>query len=302
MRFGVALHNAYEGLGYPIGFAADPSLFARLARTAETLGYDSVWVNDHAVVPRFLAGDRPHWYPALPTLAQAAAVTTRVRLGTAVIALPLHDPVVLARDAAALQASSGGRLVLGVGLGAFREEYVALGGSRAPRRGILDDGITVLRSRLDAPLYVGGHGERAVDRAARVADGWIPGWQPPDVLRERVARLRETAAAAGRPPVAVALELSARIADRHEDAVREYEESRLVRHRRSRDTSGRDLSLMTASNLVGSAETIRDKVAMLEELGVDECGALAFPAEDEAELVDQWERFARAVRPSGRTV
>jgi len=302
MRFGVAVLNAYEGLGYPVGMVPDPSVLVRLGRTAERLGFDRVWANDHPVTPSFLRDERPHHYDALATLSAVAGATRRIGLGTAVIALPLRDPVELAHQASSLDQLSGGRLVLGLGLGAYREEFVALRPDRAKeRRGALfDEAIGQLRAqRPRIPLYVGGHGVDAIKRAARVGDGWIPGWQPFDVLAERIALLRRELERNGRDAgaVQIAVELSARIAARHEDAVRAYEGSRFVRHRRSRDTTGRDQSRMTASNLVGSPDTIKEKIARLESLGVDECAALAFPAESIDELEEQWTRFAAELLP-----
>jgi alkanesulfonate monooxygenase SsuD/methylene tetrahydromethanopterin reductase-like flavin-dependent oxidoreductase (luciferase family) len=310
LRFSVALHNAYEGLGYPIGFVRDGGSFARLARVAESLGFDGVWANDHLVTPSFLAQARrrPTFYEPLVTLASVAASTERVALGTAVIALPLRDPTLLASQAATLQSLSGGRLRIGVGLGAYPEELAAIEPGRAPRdrgarfdsafaslRRLLSEGQTATRAFI--PLYIGGHGTAAVERAAREADGWIPGWQPLTVVRERVALLRDRAARLGRDPrsIAVAVELSARIENEHEVATRRYEASSLVTHRRARDRSGRDPGLMTASNLVGSGEAIREKIAALAEAGVDECAALAFAVETQDELVEQWQRFAEAI-------
>ena len=317
VKFSVALHTAYEGLGYPIGFTADPATFVRLAQAAESLGYDAVWANDHLLTPRFLrdgAHGPPHFYEPLITLAHVAAVTKRVRLGTAVLALPLRDPRLLAKQAATLDALTGGRLMLGVGLGAYAEELAEAHPERARRgRGaIFDEQLAALRGQLDRgdraptpvqrpiPVYVGGHGTRAVERAARHGQGWIPGWQPIAVLRERVVLLRARLAHAGRDAraVEVAPELSATIATRHEDAVRRYETSRFVRHRISRDRTGRDGGLMTAANLVGSPDAIRERVAALADAGVDHCAALAFPAETIAELLEQWDQFAReVVRP-----
>jgi len=308
VRFSVALHNAYEGLGYPIGFIRDGTSFTRLARIAESLGFDGVWANDHLVAPSLLARDRPAFYEPLVTLASVAASTERVALGTAVIALPLREPTLLARQAATLQSLSGGRLRLGVGLGAYAEEFSAIAPdrARAGRAAVFDETLALLcrllsdaatAPRVSIPLYIGGHGMTAIERAARAGDGWIPGWQPLNVLRERIASLRELAARRGRDPraIAVAIELSARIERDEQDAVRRYEESRLVRHRRAHDKSGRDASLMTASNLVGSAASIREKIAALADAGVDECAALAFTVETEQELVEQWQRFAEAI-------
>ena len=311
MKFSVALHTAYEGLGYPVGLTADAATFVRLAQAAESFGYDAVWANDHLLTPRFLrdgADGPPNFYEPLITLAHVASVTKRVRLGTAVLALPLRDPRLLAKQAATLDALSGGRLMLGVGLGAYPEELAESHPDRA-RRGraaVFEEHLVALRELLDSrghapgpvqrplPLYVGGHGVRAVEHAARHGQGWIPGWQPIPVLRQRVELLRARLADGGRDAraVEVAPELSATIATKHEEAVRRYETSRFVRHRLSRDRSGRDGGLRTASNLVGSSEAIRERVAALAEAGVDHCAALAFPAESVGDLLEQWEQFS----------
>ena len=297
---------------------ADPATFVRLAQAAESLGYDAVWANDHLLTPRFLRDKTegpPHFYEPLITLAHVAAMTTRIRLGTAVVALPLRDPQLLAKQAATLDALTGGRLMLGVGLGAYPEELAQSHPDLARRgRGVVfDEHLAPLRELLwlsdrapapvqrPIPLYVGGHTTRDVERAARHGQGWIPGWQPITVVRERVALLRARLADAGRDALAVevAPELSAMIAPRHEDAVRRYETSRFVRHRLLHDRAGRDGGLMTASNLVGSADAIRERVAALAEAGVDHCAALAFPAESVAELLEQWQQFAmEVVRPT----
>ncbi len=260
----------------------------------------------------------PHFYEPLITLAHVAAVTTRIRLGTAVLALPLRDPQLLAKQAATLDALTGGRLMLGVGLGAYPEELAEsqTTGARRGRGAVFDEHLAALRDLLwlgdrapapvqrPIPLYIGGHGMKALERAARLGQGWIPGWQPIATVRERVVLLRARLADAGRDTraVEVAPELSATIAPRYEDAVRRYEASRLVRHRLSRDRAGRDGSLMSASNLVGSADAIRERVVALAEAGVDHCAALAFPAETVSELLEQWEQFATEVmRPMGYT-
>ena len=304
-----------------MGFTADAATFVRLAKAAESLGYDAVWANDHLLTPRFLRDDPdgpPNFYEPLITLAHVAAVTTRIRLGTAVLALPLRDPQLLAKQAATLDALTRGRLLLGVGLGAYPEELAESHPDLAGHgRGVVfDEHLATLRDLLSLgdrapvpvqrpiPLYIGGHGTRDVERAARYGQGWIPGWQPITVVRERIALLRSRLAEAGRDAraVDVAPELSATIAPRHEDAVRRYEESRFVRHRLSHDRAGRDGELMTASNLVGSADAIRERVAALAKAGVDHCAALAFPAETVPELLEQWDQFAtEVVRPMRAT-
>ena len=328
MKFSVALPTSYEGLGYPIGLVGDGSAFVRLARTAEALGYDGVWGNDHLVTPRFLRGSPdgpPGFFDVVVVLAHVAAATERIRLGTAVLALPLRDPVPLAKQLITLDVLSAGRLSVGVGVGAYPEELAAVAPERfrLQRGAAFEERLAALRLLLDeargsyhgrtvrfddvelsprpvqqpVPIFVGGHTTAAVERAVRWGQGWMPGWRPLAELRERIALVRERASAVGREPrsIEVAPELSAAIATRREDAVRRYESSRLVGHRRSRDRSGRDPALMTESNLVGSPEAILEQLAALAEAGVDHCAAIAFPAETIDELTEQWQFFAEVV-------
>ncbi|TMQ22757.1 MAG: LLM class flavin-dependent oxidoreductase [Candidatus Rokuibacteriota bacterium] len=131
MRFSVQLPTCTEGLVNPIPFAA-PADFVRLAEAAERLGY---------------AGVSPNFYEVLVTLATVGARTERVHLGTALIVLPLRDPVLLAKQVATLDRLTGGRVILGVGLGAYREEFEAQWPRRAStRRGdIFDESLAALR-------------------------------------------------------------------------------------------------------------------------------------------------------------
>ncbi len=334
MKFSVALPTSYEGLGYPVGFARDGSTFVRLARAAEALGYDGVWANDHLVTPRFLRDSpdgAPGFYEPLLVLAQIAGATHRVRLGTAVLALPLRDPLALAKQVATLDVLSGGRVTLGVGAGAYPEEFAAVHPERsaADRRATFAENLAALRQLLDEgggsyagrwvrfddvelspapaqrpfPLYIGGHTQLAIERAARWGQGWMPGWRPIGELREWISRLRERVAEIGRAPgsVEVAPELSATIASRHEDAVRRYADSRFAHHRRSRDPAKRNPALVTASNLVGGTDAILKRVAALADAGVDQCAALAFPAESVDELLDQWGLFSAEILSRART-
>lgn len=248
MRFGVALPTAYEGLGYPIGLVRDATAFVRLARAAERLGFDAVWANDHLVPPRSLAqGPAPNFYEPLVTLSHLAAATTRITLGTAVLALPLRDPLLVAKQAATLDALSGGRLVLGVGVGAYPAELAAVRPGRAPgRRGALfDDALAALRRhgadpeiaprRRNVPLYIGGHGLEAVRRAARSGDGWMPGWRPLPELTGRIELLREESVRAGGTGTRSSSRRSSRRSSR--DGTRTP--SRVMRRAASSDTARR---------------------------------------------------------------
>jgi alkanesulfonate monooxygenase SsuD/methylene tetrahydromethanopterin reductase-like flavin-dependent oxidoreductase (luciferase family) len=99
------------------------------AEEAEALGYTSLWVTDHIVVPSYRT-ERGHiFYEALTTLAYVSSITTRCRLGVAVLALPPRNPVLVAKQVATLDALSQGRVILGVGTGWIEEELRYLGAS-----------------------------------------------------------------------------------------------------------------------------------------------------------------------------
>src|SRR5215472_4273186 len=137
MRFGVAVPN-YRRL-------ASPENLRHVATRSEALGFDSLWVTDHVVVPeayREMFGTRV--YDPISVLAFLAAVTQRVELGTAVLVIPYRDPVNVAKQLATIDNLSGGRLVFGTGAGWAREEFDALGVAYDQRGPITDEYLRVI--------------------------------------------------------------------------------------------------------------------------------------------------------------
>src|SRR5204863_2672876 len=126
----------------------DVQALVGLAERAEALGFDSVWTHDHVfnvghVFDRI--GSRPYYEP-LTLLSFVAARTRRVRLGTSVLVLPYHNPIRLAKTAATLDVLSGGRLILGVGVGAIEREMQALGVPFSERGAFSDEAIAAMRT------------------------------------------------------------------------------------------------------------------------------------------------------------
>ncbi|HUJ34040.1 MAG TPA: LLM class flavin-dependent oxidoreductase [Solirubrobacteraceae bacterium] len=194
------------------------------ARHAEGLGFDAAWVGDH------LWGHAP-WLDSSVALAAAAAATERLMLGFSVMLLGLRPPAWAAKQIQSIDALSGGRLTVGVGVGGeYPEEFEAAGVPVGTRGKRVDEALSVLPDlllgrRVDfdgqalavhanplAPamgrlprILIGGRGDVALRRAVRFGDGWLPMWLSPDQLIERGGRLRELAAATGRPEPSITL-------------------------------------------------------------------------------------------------
>ena len=328
MKFSVAIPTGYEGLVHPVPFAT-PDDIIRIARRAEELGYDSVWGNDHLTTQHYvreLWGRAPNFWDVLVMLTAVAAHTTRLRLGTSVLVVPMREPVVTVKQIATLDCVSHGRAVIGVGIGAYKEEFEAVRSAwRGANRGeILDEGLEAYHLLLTEPsasfkgryfhfegvenfpkpvqdpfpIYVGGHNLKSIDRAVRWGYGWCPGWRPLDELAEWTALLKHKAEQAGRDPasIEIAPQFSATVARTHEEACERYLNTGMVHHRRSLATStGRDASKALDNNLIGSPAAILEKLGRLEKIGVDHCSATMLPTASVDEMLEQMEFLATEV-------
>lgn len=328
MKFSISLATGFEGVMYPIPFTR-PDEFVAQAQLCERLGYDSVWGNDHITtqdyVRQLFPGTPPNFYEPLITLAMCAQATTRLRVGTALLVMPMREPVYLAKQVATIDRLSGGRLVLAVGLGAYREEFEAWGPRyKGKRRGdMLDEGIAAFRKLITEksashdgafysfanvemfpkplqdpfPLFIGGHNMAALERAAQVGQGWLPGWRPLKEMEERIRQLKDRSEALGRPrnAVEIAPQFSMLLGRTDEEATAKYMASGLVAHRESLAYTGRDLSHQVIANLVGSPQTVIEKIGVLKSIGVDHCSALMIPAGNMEEMNEQIEWFASDV-------
>lgn len=216
---------------YPGDARSDQDLYQQaltLAEDADAFGLDSVWVSEHHFV------DDAYLPSVLPMCAAIAARTRRVRVGTALLLAPLHDPVLVAEDAAVVDLISGGRFVLGLGLGWRAEEFEALRIPLAQRVPRLLATVDVLRQAWRGELVRGGHGlaypdvpvrplpaQRggppvwvggltgpAIRRAGRVADGFMATEVTPAQLGEQAALARrELAGRAGSWPFTISVHL-----------------------------------------------------------------------------------------------
>jgi probable F420-dependent oxidoreductase len=200
------------------------------ARRMEALGYDSLWASDHIVIPHRIESRYPYsdtgqfplppdanFLEPLTALALVAGVTERVKLGTTILVLPHRHPVLAAKCVATLDHLSGGRVILGVGVGWMKEEIELLGAPFDRRGAWSDEAIAIMRgcwrdqrprhrgrffsfdeigmfpkpARGDIPIWIGGHTPRALRRVVALGDGWHAAFASADALEGGIARLRE---------------------------------------------------------------------------------------------------------------
>jgi probable F420-dependent oxidoreductase len=208
-----------------IGRKAGPDAIRRAAVQAEQLGFSDVWVSEHVILPKDAPyPPSPFFYEPILTLAWAAAATTRVRLGTSVIVLPMHHPLPIAKQVATLQCLSNGRVIFGIGAGWLEAEFAALGVPFRERGRRTDEAIAMLRALwhddpvsfkpkyvaaeiadmrmlplppAPIPIWVGGSSERALARAVKLCDGWHGSRFSPDKAAPVIRALRAQRPEAG---------------------------------------------------------------------------------------------------------
>ncbi|WP_163506096.1 LLM class flavin-dependent oxidoreductase [Fodinicola acaciae] len=191
MRLGVNVPN--------FGPGTDPGVLRAWGQTVEGLGFDLLMLSDHVSVTSDVAAQYPApFYEPFTTLAWLAGSTTGIQLGTTVLVLPYRHPLLTARMAANLHDLSGGRFVLGVGVGWARQEYAALGVPFENRGALTDEYLhtitTVWRDEADyratrIPIWVGGNSAAAIRRAVRFGAAWHPLRFRLDWFAEQVGKL-----------------------------------------------------------------------------------------------------------------
>jgi probable F420-dependent oxidoreductase len=222
------------GFGAPVAGAwARPDFLGSFAEQAEQAGYQSLWTFQRLLVPEG-SGMEPVYHSVLDpmvALGFAAARTSRIRLGVALINLPFVSPAYLAKQAATVDVLSGGRLDLGLGIGWMPEEFTATGATTARRGARTEEYLAVLRTlwadevssfsgefytvpagrqqpkpvqQPGPPVLLGGMSTPAMERAGRLADGWITSSRADlSAIKDAVAVIQEAAATAGRKPIRI---------------------------------------------------------------------------------------------------
>jgi probable F420-dependent oxidoreductase len=215
---------------------------AAVAQQAEALGFDSLWLGEHPIIPVHSttsapgsSGDSiPAFYSRLVdpfvALARASAVTTRLKLGTGIILVPERNPLLLAKEVATLDYFSKGRFLFGIGAGWNREETEIMGGNFAHRWTQTQEAIAAMKAlwaneaaeyhgtyydfplvrsfprpvqQPHPPIFLGGTARQVFKRTVAYGNGWMPTRSTPELIRQGRAVLNELALQAGRDPKSI---------------------------------------------------------------------------------------------------
>ena len=218
---------------------AESGDLAEIAQRVESMGFDSLWIPEHPVIPAHLDstfpfapdGKLPDHYHRFEdlfiSLTVAAMATKNITIGSGICLLPEREPMVTAKTVASLDRVSGGRLILGVGGGWLREETEAMGASFRLRWKHVRESVEAMRllwtqreasydgeivqfpevrcepkplQKNGPPIFLGAHGHKALERVVRYCDGWYPIVESPQALQPEIAELRRLAQEAGRDP------------------------------------------------------------------------------------------------------
>ena len=312
-NFGLGIATGTEGLMYPIPYSSAREV-VELSVYAEKLGFHSVWGNDHITTQNYVReefeGRPPRYYAPLLELTAIAERTTTLKVATALLVLPFRNPLVMAKEIATLDHLSGGRLLLGIGLGAYREEFEAEFGEAAKdmvRGEMLDESIEIMQRLFTEDnvtfkgkyfdiehaqsyphpvqnpfaFYIGGNSAKGYRRVAKYGTGWLPALLTPEEIKAGVEGIEKECAEVGRSisEIDIAPQISVSVAETHEDAIRRYEASQIYRHSCSLGKStmkGKDPTQYLDRNLVGSVDEVCERVEKYIEAGVTTFSALIF--------------------------
>jgi len=307
--FGVALPNC--SFLFPW---ATPEGLVNLSKNAEELGFDSVWCNHHITPPAYLEHlePRPKLFDPLICLSFISAETREVKIGTSVLVLPYLEPVNTAMQISALDHFTGGRLIVGVGSGAYREEFEALHPELSPsnRGKIMEESIKSILKLLyepktsfqgefikfeniemdlkplqnPLPFWIAGNAEIILERVALYGSGWFPAALSSGEIRTGVKRIKEFAEKSARNPaeIEIAPQYLGFIDYDRKNALKKYKKSLGLTHTVSlkKSTLKKTANLMMTDdnallkrNFIGTPSDIIRKIE-----GFTEAGATYFPA------------------------
>lgn len=333
VKFGLGLPTCREGTAYPVPYVR-PDDFRAIAVYAEELGYHSLWANDHLTTPvvmRQTLDSPPNFYEPLVTLASVASVTARIRFFLGVIVLPEREVILLAKQIATLDQLSHGRVMLGVGIGSYREEFEAVHPDlKAANRGqMMDESVAAIRELFSQrrasyqgryvrfhnvelaphpvqspfPILVNAHADAALERVGTTGDGWVVAGLAPDRIVQARRIVQDAARQAGRDAQKIDLHLQVWLSLAADDdaavdkLVRSHHFRRLMAQDPDR-SADEHLRRYRESNLIGApGEVVSQIRSLVETTGAAHLG-IVFLGASTAELRADIDLFAREVMPA----
>lgn len=209
------------GITIPLHRGVDVQVNIELAKRAEKLGFDSIWISDHVILPeKYKDRFSDTLYDPFVILGYLAAHTDKIKLGTSVLILPYRNPIFVAKMIATLDVLSGGRIIFGVGPGWMSEEFDALGIPFKDRGERTDEYIRIFKElwtkdehsfkgsfhnfseikfypkphqKPHPPIWIGGNSKRAITRAVEHGNGWHPVWFGPSDMHQELIYLKNIA-------------------------------------------------------------------------------------------------------------
>lgn len=281
-----------------------------MAKQAEAWGFDSLWASDHIIIPPLVTSRYPgsttgefpdfwleRYFEPLAILSYLAGCTEKILLGTSVLILPMRNPIEVAKELAGADVLSRGRILFGVGVGWFKEEFDVLGESFRERGRRTDEYLRVCKTlwtespatfdgqyyqfhdaqfgpkpvqKPHPPILIAGHSPAALRRAAQLGDGWHPFALPVDDLAAIIPQFHAAMKEAGRQPEDCEISIKLRL----------------------RFGKGPD----PQPPLHGNPERVIETIRQYQELGVKHL-VLDFAPETIGNALSTLERFVREVRP-----
>lgn len=331
INFGIGIPTGTEGLMYPIPFAKARDNI-RLSRKAEEFGFDSVWGNDHVSTQHYVRDEfpaPPNYYAPLLVLAAIAENTKKIKVATALLVFPFRHPVVMAKELATLDQLTNGRIIIGAGIGAYREEFEAMNGEKSKKvnRGrYLDESLEVVQKifkedvvtykgeyfdiqnlqsfpkpvQKPFPFYIGGNSPQGRERTAKFGTGWLPAFLTAPEIKKAVEEIRGYCEKSGREfrDFDIAPQFGVSIAKTPEEAMAKFKRSQVYKHSVSLGKStmkNQDLSLVAERHLIGSPDRILERIAEFTAAGVTTFSALLFADNTVDEFIESMQFFSEAV-------
>jgi alkanesulfonate monooxygenase SsuD/methylene tetrahydromethanopterin reductase-like flavin-dependent oxidoreductase (luciferase family) len=323
MKIDTEFPNAREGVFVPPGFAS-PDEIIDIVQFCEDMGYHALWGTDFITptpmygIPQ---GERPNWYEPLISIAFCAAHTKTIKLGTGLILAPFREPVILAKQVAAIDHFSKGRMLLGLGLGMCRDEFEVLNPRRpkAHRGNMLEECVELVQRffsdetdvRFDGkyyavngvnlypkpyqkalPMYVPIRADSALERIAKFGLGVTGSFA---TLKDRLQALKPHLETYGRTlsDIDAIAEGEVFFGKTMEDAIAGYQDTRHGQFRLKRQP----LDAFLKANFVGTVDDVVEKMMAVREAGISHFNILHVPGDTITARKELLQQFSEEIMP-----